>query len=834
MSKRYTGGVVSSAVPTVNAASASGIFTLGQQATAQSNNNWPPFKVEKSLRFRNSASGYLSKTPAVAGNRRTWTLSFWVKRGALGNYSLFGAGVDGNNLMRVLFGNNIITFYDYSSSSYQWLLQTTQEFRDPSAWYHIVCAVDTTQSTSANRVKLYINGTQVTALGSPTYPSQNYESRVNYTYSHFVGASHESPAQYYDGYMSEVYLIDGQALTPSSFGATDKDGNWSPIAYTGTYGQNGFYLNFKDATSTTTLGYDYSGNGNNWTPNNLSVTAGATNDSLQDVPGDQSDGTAYGGRGNYCTMNPLFVALDANFFALSNANLTIAGTSASNSGGSVGTMSSKTGKFYYEFNITSLSAGYCAIGASDVDQLHTLTPFNYLGYGSKSYGYFSSGSKTNNNGTTTYGSSYTTGDVIGVAVDCDNGAIYFSKNNTWQTSGDPTSGATKTGAAYTWTGASQNMIPQMDVYQTGAVMAVNFGQRPFAYTPPSGFKSLNTFNLPEPTIKQPNKHFDINLWTGTGATQSITNSGQFQPDFVWIKGRSNATYHMLTNSVTGSTRYLYSNDILVEGTWTDQLTSFNSNGFTLGADTNGSANYSGRTFVGWQWNAGGANTTNTDGTITSIVRANPTAGFSIATYSGNSLSGQTVGHGLGVSPDMIIVKSRNATNYWIVQHKSLTSITRNVYLNDTATEQNDAQFTAKSSTTVSIHNSGGSTNQSGTNYVMYCWAAIPGYSAFGSYTGNGSTDGTFIYTGFRPRYIMLKCSSNATNWWVYDSSRNTYNAVDLGLVPSQTNADTSGYPLDFLSNGFKFRNSNGDFNGSGRTYIYMAFAEMPFKYSRSR
>jgi hypothetical protein len=828
MSKRYTGGVVSSAVPTVNAAGASGVFTLGQQASAQSNNNWPPFKVEKSLRFRKSVNAYLSRT--LNSTSTTYTVSAWVKRGLLSGYQyIFASGPNSaSDDKGVAFDTSTNQIYAFNSST-QGL--STAVFRDPAAWYHVVMSVNSgTATVYVNNVNTGISHTSM-ALGTNGRIGRFNDS---------------SSANDFDGYMSEVYLIDGQALTPSSFGATDKDGNWSPIAYTGTYGQNGFYLNFKDATSTTTLGYDYSGNGNNWTPNNLSVTAGATNDSLQDVPEDQSDGTAYGGRGNYCTMNPLFVALDANFFALSNANLTIAGTSASNSGGSVGNMSSKTGKFYYEFNITSLSAGYCAIGASDVDQLHTLTPFNYLGYGSKSYGYFSSGSKTNNNGTTAYGSSYTTGDVIGVAVDCDNGAIYFSKNNTWQTSGDPTSGATKTGAAYTWTGASQNMIPQMDVYQTGAVMAVNFGQRPFSYTPPVGFKTLNTYNLPEPTIKQPNKHFDASLYTGTRATQTITNAG-FQPDLIWFKPRSLAYSHHVFDTIRGTTRDLNTNGTSAEYGWTGNLNlTPNSSGFSIGADsTEQVLNEVGATYVAWQWNAGGANTTNTSGSVTSIVRANPTAGFSVVTYTANASDPITVGHGLGVAPSMFMVKSRSASGTdWFVYHSSLGA-TKNLRLNSyvaAATATNVWNNTAPTSNVITTSNA---INTNGVTYVAYCFAQIDGYSSFGSYTGNGSTNGPFVYTGFRPKFIMIKNSTfggtTTSNWFIRDTSRDTYNVAnkhlwaDLSVTESNASYAASQYEnLDILSNGFKLRNDNGGTNRSGDTMIYMALAEVPFKYSRSR
>ena len=300
MSKRYTSGVVSSTSPTVNAAGASGVFTLNQQSAAQSTNNWPPYKIEESLRFRNSASARLTRTPAVAGNKQIWTMSFWLKTSKSNfDYYLFESSTDGGNNERTVlaFNSGKLQFRHIDGGSAVLSLETSQVFRDPSAWYHIVLAVDTTQATSSNRVKMYLNGSQITAFGTSTYPNQNLNTDWNGATAHAFGAS-TYPDSYADGYFSEIYNIDGQALTPSSFGATDKDGNWSPIAYTGTYGTNGFYVNFRDSTSAATMGSDYSGNGNNWTLSGFNVsTANTTYDIMIDVPEDQSDGTA-NNRGN--------------------------------------------------------------------------------------------------------------------------------------------------------------------------------------------------------------------------------------------------------------------------------------------------------------------------------------------------------------------------------------------------------------------------------------------------------------------------------------------------------------------------------------------------------
>jgi hypothetical protein len=352
--------------------------------------------------------------------------------------------------------------------------------------------------------------------------------------------------------------------------------------------------------------------------------------------------------------------------------------------------------------------------------------------------------------------------------------------------------------------------------------------------------------MPTPTIPAGNLFMNATTYASTGATLTITNgvAGQsFQPDFGWFKHRQDASRnHALVDSVRGTGEYLFCNlTSTAETGITDAVTSFNSNGFTLGANTGGTnvqytVNEGGGTpnEVVWSWKAGGTAVSNTAGTISSQVSANTTSGFSIVTYTGTGANA-TVGHGLGVAPKMIIVKRRDAVAYWDVYHASIGATGR-LYLNTTdATNTSSAPWndTAPTSSVFTV-GTATDTNASGSTIVAYCWAPIAGYSAFGSYTGNGSTDGTFVYLGFRPRFVMVKCSSDVTSWWVYDSSRSTYNAVDLGLIPNATNADTSGYPLDFLSNGIKFRNSNGDFNGSGRTYIYMAFAENPFKYALAR
>jgi hypothetical protein len=372
------------------------------------------------------------------------------------------------------------------------------------------------------------------------------------------------------------------------------------------------------------------------------------------------------------------------------------------------------------------------------------------------------------------------------------------------------------------------------------VWNLNFGQQPFTYTPPTGFVALNTYNLSTPTIPNGAAQMAATTYTGTGATQVVTNTVNgtaMQPDWVWQKSRSAARDHRLMDTNRGI-NYVVCSDLTAAEYSGSMLSSVNSNGFTLNTADQG--NNSGETYVAWQWKANaGTNVTNTSGTITSTVSANTTAGFSIATYTGTGANA-TVGHGLGVAPSLIIVKHRNAIDGWVVYHSSLTSAAYYLLLNDTAAQTLNSTVWNSTAPTSSVFSVGTitNTNQSTGTYVAYVFAAVAGYSAFGSYTGNGSTDGPFVYTGFRPRFVMVKCSSNSTSstvWTIWDTSRSPYNASVNELFPNLNaveGVDSSG--IDILSNGFKPKRNSEYANLSGWTYIYLAFAENPFKYSLAR
>jgi hypothetical protein len=800
------------------------------------------YQISRSVRLRSSASAYLNRTSGTPTSQNIYTISFWVKRGKLGaSQEILGAGTvatDAGRMDMVFNSDDTISI----AGGLTVFRKTNALFRDPSAWYHIVLSV-----SLSGTVNLYVNNVAQTFATSNTWTTSAWNAASTVHRFGYDGSS-----SFFDGYLTEINFIDGQALTPSSFGQTNSvTGVWQPIKYAGTYGTNGFYLNFSDNSNNTatTIGKDYSGNGNNWTPNNISITAGVTYDSMLDTPTPFVDGG--NGRGNYCTLNPLYKGTSVN---PTEGNLKFTMTSGNLHEGITGTIFPTSGKWYAEFLWNTVTAATSATAVCRNNAaMNTITCAfqNTVDTNSPTYrSYIVNGNKDTNTTSAAYGNTYTATDIIGVALDLDNNKVWFSKNGTWQASGDPAAG---TNAAFTDITGSDGWTFGVSGYGTGGDNCnANFGQRPFTYTPPSGFVALNTQNLPKPTISNGANYMAATTYTGTGATQSITNTVNgisFQPDWVWVKGRSGTTSHNLSDSVRGTASTLFSNTTGVENTSTSRINAFNSNGFSVGNDTDVSTNAA--TYIAWQWKAGGAAVTNTAGSINSQVSANPTAGFSIVTYTGNGSTGETtVGHGLGVAPSMVIIKNRSSSTDWPVYHRSLPSFDGGNYpanslrLNTTgALASTLGLWVAPNSTTITIGDgqlSAGNrplVNTSGSNYVAYCFAAVAGYSAFGSYTGNGSTDGPFVYLGFRPRYVMLKCTNTAaTNWFVHDTSRATYNLDQLSLLPNDTSVElnNSAYALDVLSNGFKIRTADGQSNANASTYIYAAFAENPFKNSLAR
>jgi len=522
-------------------------------------------------------------------------------------------------------------------------------------------------------------------------------------------------------------------------------------------------------------------------------------------------------------------------------------------------MAPRTGKWYVEF-YQNQSANYNTMG---LEQVGSEKYSSHIQSGDNHYLYYGHNGNTRGNGTssTSYGSSYSTGTIIGCALDMDNGKIYWSKDGTFQNSGNP---ATGTNAAHTGINTNFGYYMAFTDYNSGAngAVTINSGQDSsfagekstgsanasdgngfgdFYYTPPSGFLAVCSANMPtseeidpaETDNEYPAKNFGVVTYSGTGSTQAITGLG-FKPDLVWIKGRDDTTDHRLVNSSIGVGKALRSNTNGGDVSEANGVTAFGNDGFTVGSETG----YNGSTinFVTWAWKAnGGTTSTNTSGTIASTVQANTNAGFSIVTYTGTGTAG-TIGHGLGKAPEWILVKNRDQADDWVIYH-IFNGNTHYVKLNSNAGKLDNTFWndTTPSSSvfSVSTHHSN---NASTEKYVAYCWAGIEGFSSFGGWTtASDNVKGPFIHCGFKPKFVMIKMMQTGDGWGILDSVRNTYNPRNTILFANTTaaNSTNEAYDVDFLSTGFQVTTSNAQHNHTSYDpYIYMAFADVPAKYSQ--
>ncbi len=821
--------------------------------------------IGQSLRIDNSASALLHRTPS-AGDRKTWVWSAWIKRCDEGRtQDLFCAEGSGNQLFEIqIIGNDRIQIYGNDAV----LLIASPQLRDLSSWYHILVASDTTQTTASNRLKLYINGSEVTSFETDARSSYTGDTDfgINSNVKHNIG-SNQAGGNFGDFYIAEVNFIDGLSFFSNTSGAANssfninsfgetKNGVWIPIAYTGSYGTQGFHLEFKqtgDGSSTAgtgTIGAD-TANSNHYRDTNLDTY----DSNMPDSP-----------ENNFAVLNPL----DQTTATLSEGNLKI--VSPGNIGANA-TYKMSSGKWYAEFYIDNSGSrtveAHVIVG--DIDFVA-----NFTGTVGSFVAYRADGDINGTAGNATF----TTGDIIAVAIDADNGAVAWYKNNAVQST---------TVSSLTYTAFCPAIV---NFNGSGAFAVANFGQDgsfagtltggdigtatdgnghgKFKYAPPSGYLALCSANLPEPTIganstTQAGDYFNTVLYEGTGydSDGTYTQLGQdvvvgFKPDWVWIKNRDKSNHnHSLFDSNRGATKRLISNLSNAEGTEGTALTDFDvtGGGFTLGV--NNEVNENDDNFVSWNWKANGGTTSTISvgdvstgvPSIASTVQVNATAGFSIVTFTGNGSDDATIGHGLGTTPAMIFTKNRDEAQQWRVHHKELPT-NYVLYL-----AENYAQIATNGSSNGYIKTVGSSTysthasnvdslgvNGSGDKMVSYCFAEIEGYSKFGKYIGNDDTDGTFVYTGFRPAWVMLKRIDSADDWFIHDSTRDTFNINGHLLYANEPNAeydaiaagDADNSPHDFYSNGFKLRSSNANWNGDGAAYIYMAFAEAPFKYANAR
>lgn len=768
----------------------------------------------RSLRL---SSAYLTRTPSSEGNRKTWTWSGWVKRSGIGSNQRIFQARDANtgNQTFIQFRTDDKLYVGGNSDVF--LVNTDSVFKDLLAWGNLTVRFDTTQSTAANRIRIYWNGVQQDLSG--TQPTQDYATaQINSTLVHRIGNDSGGGSEYYDGYLSDVYLLDGTSVSPvDNFIELDSNGVYQSKLYNSkAYGTNGFHLNFDDATSTTTISADQSGVGNDYTTNSISVSAGADNDSLFDVPNNKSQTESGAGgqvSGNYCCLNPLHRNPSGNATA-TNGNL-VWGGSDNNHHTIAGTFGVSSGKYYWEATMTATPTNYISIGMCKADHTFTNvvpgydedTAFSMLNTSGRYY--------YNSTSTSTYGTSWTTGDVIGVRY--DEGKVYFYKNGTIMNASP----------ILTLTG---RWCPMFHTYDTGQ-WTVNFGQRPFVHSAPTNHKPLCTALLPTPTVSNPSDHFETKIFTGNGSTTTLTTG--FSPDFIWLKSRESTFNHYIADTVRGNTKLLNTNTTSAEATSSTGVTSFNSDGVTLGSGSE--TNASGDDMVAWLWDAGTSTVSNTDGSITSQVRASQTCGVSIVTFTGTGANA-TVGHGLNAEPHMLLTKCRESGFNWAVYHKS-SGNTGRLMLNNTLTFASGSTFWNNTTPTSSVF-SVGSFFANNNTFLGICFAPVEGFSAFGSFAGNGNASNPpFVQTGFRPAWVMLRRRDNTGDWIIFDNKRNTSdlngNFIEKVLYPNKTNAEEDGANGDtmlFLSNGFKLNNVNYAYwNASGSNYMWAAFAENPFQ-----
>ena len=746
--------------------------------------------IDNSCLFNGTTNNFLSRTASSNGSGTTLTFSCWVKRGLLGLRDIVYNGNITSNSEHLHFdANNKLNYYEAGGGARKWNYVTTRTFEDTSKWYHIYVRRDTTDSTAADRIQIYVDGERITAYDTETQPALNATGYWNQTtYGFYIGTTGSASYIRGIGYLAEVNMVDGTTVDVSTFGVTDTStGRWIPKTLSGiTYGTNGFRLKFQDSSA---LGDDTSGNGNDLSATNLDSTNQTTDSPTQ----------------NHCTWDPND---HANLATFSEGNLKVTGGSASTSGSCRGTLAPKSGKYYFEVKfLGGAFAGHNSLGIRNKNVAINSTTSG-SGVTTESYHWRDDGYAINGTlGQMNSGfSSYTTNDYIGVAMDLDTGKIWMSKNGTYEKSGNPVTGENPMFTVPT----GQPYAPWWLGYGYTNNNELNCGQRAFNTDPPTGFLALQQDNLPS---------------TDKGIS-----------DFLIIKNRDATDSWMWQDSLRGSGQYGSTSTATQYNTAiTDGVQKFLAGGFST--EDNAAINTSGESYVSHNFHLnGGTTTTDTTGTLSTELQANATAGFSVGKFTVSGSGNVTWAHGLGGVPEMGILCAFDSTNYGTTYHHKTSSTPYNEYLLTTtdATVAASAGIwgSAKPTSTLwtglvnSLFTAGGV-------YVFYSFRSIEGFSKFSSYTGNGLADGPFVYLGFRPAYVMIKRLTAGYHWTEKDTSRNPINPMTRDLKWNLTAAENvdANNAVDFLSNGFKIRSASSgatNYNGSGATHIYMAFAENPF------
>ena len=792
-------------------------------------------KIEKSLTFDENNQTTLICNLGSSGdatNRKKTTLSFWIKllrpeqgRGVI-TAAASGTGASATGTRFHLNSDGTWKFATQVSNSTVWAIDSDRIYTDTNAWYHVVMQLDTTQSTASNRVKIYVNGNQDTTF-SGSYPSQNYDDY--WSFGNWRIGDYGGDYGYYYGsrfMIADIYLLDGQSLDPTYFAFTEtQTGIWTPKDYTGAFGDHGFHLEFKDdsAATATTMGKDTSGNANNFTPSNFSAS-GDGKSIKTDTP-----------TNNKPIINGLLNwTYDANGDTLREGNLKLTGSQGWKN---ISTFRiDGTEKLYYEF-VNTTAAGWQCLGIlvitkGDLRNLSSaLTDSRVYGFASTQATYFG-GSYTS----TSDVPSWSTNDVMSIKY--EKGILRLYKNGALATAAATGIDQTKEIYAYIANDNASTPVGYVRFDKDSWTQSANAG---VDYT----WQLSETGLVSNPTLIRPQRHFDTVTFTGNGSTGQSITSLEFQPDLIWLKNRSATNNHAMVNSVVGRAKGLYpdSNSAEFNSSTGRDVASFDISGFTVGEPEQASStNNNGSNIVAWCWKAGGSSTvTNNDGNNTSQVSVNAEAGFSILTYTGNGTnnSNVTMGHGLGKKPGWVIIKNRDSTAdfvTWITGiGGSADDNQKNLGLNVTSQAgQNSDQFRYTDSSVIAVRSTdstNGKVNKNGDNYVAFCWVEIPGYSKFGIYTGNGSTDGPMVDLGFRPAYILLKRADGGAPWRIFDNKRpdiSEYNNNTYRLHADDTTVENTGVPyMDFLSNGFKIKDNGSYINGSGNDYVYATFAAQP-------
>ena len=817
----------------------------------------------QSLRLNDNSSEYLGRTPSSAGNTNTFTYSCWAKistNESAYNWVFASAGTGASNftLLYLDGSSRRLAWYWYNGST-DYGKHYSAYLRDTTHFFHVVYAFDTTQATASDRVKVYVNGDQYsTIISDYGWMGQNENMHFNATNEHLIG-KYIGNVSVADGYMSDIHMVDGQALTPDSFGET-KNGVWIPKAYEGSYGTNGFRLEFKNTTvggtspSSSTIGADTSGNNHHFNDYNL-----GTNDSnLPDCP-----------ENNFMTFNALHYADSTNPNTSDNLQYGALYFHADSDDGIFATMEIPTsGKWYFEIVLAHVSkpTGVYLMGNAHENRDDFTHTSNYTSF-FEGFSIQGSTNKVFEYGGSHIGSTHSSGTIYAFLIDVDNSTYDIYQNDTkildagtfnhpgFQEGvvlavGNNSDSGTNNCNFYLNAGADSTFSGQKTSGSAEAQDPNGVGD--FYYTTKGGL-ALCTKNLPDTTVspnqpQQASDFFKVLTYEGDGNNnRDITGIG-FKPDITWIKETNSTSHWAYVDSSRGYENFNSFSDNIADSTGVTNNNSTRTND-SFQVTNSGATNQNGVNYISYHWKVnGGTEVTNNEGTVTSQVQANADLGISIIRYTGTgtdpSGGGVTLGHGLTKAPELVHHKNRVSTtagnNYgtWWSKFHAGTNMSFSAFDSNNTGGWNGSPID-EDVVTPPIANYG---NVNGDTYFMYCWHSVEGFSKIGTYEGNGNTgDNQFVYTGFKPAFLLIKNIDSGHSWTLRDTLHSHYyssdigNPVNIGMrFKAEVNTGGTAFMIDFLSNGFKLRGADLDVGGTN-TYIYLAMAsDENFKFGNAR